>query len=37
LTVVSGPLYARFGAQGFWVMAGLCAAALPLTLGLRRP
>jgi PPP family 3-phenylpropionic acid transporter len=37
LTVASGPLYARYGAQGFWVMAGLCAAALPLTLGLRRP
>src|ERR1700737_4123553 len=30
LTLVSGSLYAKFGAQGFWVMAALCAAALPL-------
>src|SRR5262249_39368654 len=30
LVVVSGALYARLGAQGFWVMAGLCALALPL-------
>src|SRR6202045_1436532 len=30
LTLVSGSLYAQFGAQGFWVMAALCAAALPL-------
>ena len=32
LTLISGPLYARFGADGFWIMAGLCAAALPLAL-----
>jgi MFS transporter, PPP family, 3-phenylpropionic acid transporter len=31
LTLVSGSLYAKFGGQGFWVMAALCAAALPLT------
>jgi PPP family 3-phenylpropionic acid transporter len=37
LTLASGPLYARFGASGFWVMAGLCVIALPATLGLRRP
>src|ERR1700730_5961921 len=30
LTLASGSLYAKFGAQGFWVMAALCAAALPL-------
>jgi PPP family 3-phenylpropionic acid transporter len=36
LTLLSGVLYARLGAHGFWVMAALCAAALPLTLGLRR-
>ena len=30
LTLVSGSLYAKFGAQGFWLMAALCAAALPL-------
>jgi MFS transporter, PPP family, 3-phenylpropionic acid transporter len=35
LTLVSGTLYARLGAQGFWVMAALCALALPLTLKLR--
>jgi PPP family 3-phenylpropionic acid transporter len=35
LTFVSGALYARLDAQGFWVMAALCALALPLTLKLR--
>jgi MFS transporter, PPP family, 3-phenylpropionic acid transporter len=35
LTLVSGALYGRLGAQGFWVMAALCALALPLTLKLR--
>ena len=35
LTFVSGALYARLGAQGFWVMAALCALAFPLTLRLR--
>jgi MFS transporter, PPP family, 3-phenylpropionic acid transporter len=35
LTLVSGALYARLGAGGFWVMAALCALALPLTLKLR--
>jgi MFS transporter, PPP family, 3-phenylpropionic acid transporter len=37
LTFVSGALYARLGAQGFWLMAALCALALPLTLKLRGP
>ena len=36
LTLVSGALYARLGAQGFWVMAALCAVALPLTWKLRQ-
>lgn len=36
LTLASGPLYAQFGAQGFWAMAGLCAIALPLARGLPR-
>lgn len=36
LTLVSGVLYGRFGAQGFWLMAALCALALPLTWKLRR-
>ncbi len=35
LTLASGGLYARLGAEGFLVMALLCAAAAPLTLGLR--
>ena len=37
LTLVSGALYARVGAQGFWVMAALCALAFPLTWKLRQP
>lgn len=35
LTFVSGVLYSRLGAQGFWVMAALCALALPITWRLR--
>ena len=35
LTLASGPLYAHFGAHGFWAMAALCAAALPLARTLR--
>jgi hypothetical protein len=35
LTLVSRPLYARFGAKGFWVMPALCIAALPLAWRLR--
>jgi MFS transporter, PPP family, 3-phenylpropionic acid transporter len=30
VTFASGPVYAHLGARGFWVMAALCAAALPL-------
>jgi PPP family 3-phenylpropionic acid transporter len=37
LTFVSGMLYSRLGAQGFWVMGSLCLLALPLTLKLRQP
>jgi PPP family 3-phenylpropionic acid transporter len=36
LTLGSGPLYAHEGAAGFWVMAGLCAAAIPVAWGLPR-
>jgi len=36
LTLASGALYARLGAQGFWIMAALCALALPLTWKLRQ-
>jgi MFS transporter, PPP family, 3-phenylpropionic acid transporter len=35
LTLVSGALYGRVGAQGFWVMAALCALAFPFTWKLR--
>lgn len=35
LTLIAGALYARLGAQGFWVMAALCALALPFTWKLR--
>lgn len=35
LTAASGPLYADLGPRAFWVAAVLCAAALPLTRGLR--
>jgi len=35
MTIVSGRLYADFGAHGFLLMALLCAVALPLTRGLR--
>jgi MFS transporter, PPP family, 3-phenylpropionic acid transporter len=37
LTLLSGLIYARLGAHGFWIMAALCAAALPLTIRLRQP
>jgi MFS transporter, PPP family, 3-phenylpropionic acid transporter len=37
LTLVSGALYARLGAEGFWIMAALCVLALPLTWKLRQP
>ena len=37
VTLASGPLYERFGAGAFWVMAVLCAVALPVAAGLRAP
>jgi MFS transporter, PPP family, 3-phenylpropionic acid transporter len=37
LILASGPLYAHFGAHGFWVMAALCVAALPVARTLREP
>ena len=36
MTLVSGPLYGAFGARAFWVMALLCAAALPIAFAMRR-
>jgi MFS transporter, PPP family, 3-phenylpropionic acid transporter len=36
LTFISGALYGRLGARGFWVMAALCALAFPLTWKLRQ-
>jgi MFS transporter, PPP family, 3-phenylpropionic acid transporter len=35
LTLLSGFLYEQVAAEGFWVMAALCVAALPVTLKLR--
>jgi len=35
LSLASGALYGRVGADAFWFMAALCAASLPLTLRLR--
>ena len=35
LTLLSGLLYGQLGAHGFWVMAALCAIALPITRALR--
>jgi MFS transporter, PPP family, 3-phenylpropionic acid transporter len=35
LTLAAGPLYARFGGAAFWLMAALCAAALPIAWTLR--
>jgi PPP family 3-phenylpropionic acid transporter len=37
LTLASGLLYARLGADGFWGMAALCALAVPWTEALRPP
>ena len=37
VTLASGPLYGRFGAGAFWVMALLCAVALPIAARLRAP
>ena len=35
ITLVSGPLYGALGPRAFWVMALLCAAALPITFAIR--
>jgi MFS transporter, PPP family, 3-phenylpropionic acid transporter len=35
LTMVSGWLFSRFGSYGFWAMAALCCAALPIIWTLR--
>jgi MFS transporter, PPP family, 3-phenylpropionic acid transporter len=37
LTMVSGWLFSRFGHYGFWGMALLCSAALPIIWSLRSP
>jgi PPP family 3-phenylpropionic acid transporter len=37
LIIGSGQLYSHIGANGFFVMAALCAAALPLARNLREP
>jgi PPP family 3-phenylpropionic acid transporter len=35
VTLATGPLYAEIGAAAFWLMALMCALALPLALGIR--
>jgi MFS transporter, PPP family, 3-phenylpropionic acid transporter len=35
MTLVSGSLYGAFGPHAFWVMALLCAAALPIAFAMR--
>jgi MFS transporter, PPP family, 3-phenylpropionic acid transporter len=35
MTLVSGPLYGALGPHAFWVMALLCAAALPIAFAMR--
>jgi MFS transporter, PPP family, 3-phenylpropionic acid transporter len=37
LIIGSGQLYIHFGANGFWVMAALCATALPVARNLGEP
>lgn len=36
LTLASGALYAHLDAQAFWIMAGLCAVALPIAVRLKQ-
>jgi hypothetical protein len=36
ITLVSGPLYGVLCARAFWVMALLCAAALPIAFAMRK-
>ncbi len=36
LSLVSGALYGRMGAKGFWLMAALCVLAFPLSWKLKR-
>jgi MFS transporter, PPP family, 3-phenylpropionic acid transporter len=36
MTLVSGPLYGALGPRAFWLMAPLCAAALPIAFAMRR-
>ena len=35
MTLVAGPLYGALGPRAFWVMALLCAAALPIPFAMR--
>ncbi len=37
VTLAAGPLYGHLGAAAFWVMAAMCAAALPVARGIRTP
>jgi hypothetical protein len=35
MTLLSGPLYGALGPRAFWIMALLCAAALPIAFAMR--
>jgi PPP family 3-phenylpropionic acid transporter len=37
VTLAAGPLYENLGASAFWVMAFMCALALPIARGMQRP
>lgn len=37
VTLASGPLYGALGAAAFWIMAAMCAVALPIARGVRLP
>jgi len=37
VTLAAGPLYEYSGAQAFWVMAAMCALALPISRGIHLP
>lgn len=37
VTLASGPLYGQMGSSAFWLMAALCAVALPLAWRIRLP
>jgi PPP family 3-phenylpropionic acid transporter len=37
VTLAAGPLYEHLGAAAFWMMAAMCALAVPVAIGIRLP